>query len=307
MQNSLLLFENQSENETELVEQKSLAKSKKSKHGKKEAVTETKLPLGNKNLSRRAAECFCSPEELHCGFNILCNDPDARTRNTANAEGIKAYGANKNLQIAAGKIDEFLDANKNSGDFKKFVRDIYKNILINDMDSPIWKLLDYLETKTDFYSAPASTHYHGSHPCGLIEHSLLTLSWCIKLSSVMLKTDPDSFALVTASLFHDLCKVNMYEEKKRNVKDEKTGKWESVPCYKTRENYLAMGHGIESVLRINEFVKLPSAWQYAIRFHMGAYDVSSSDGYSLNNALHKYREVLLLQTADIMASIVEGI
>ena len=33
------------------------------------------------------------------------------------------------------------------------------------------KLLDFLE-KSDFFTAPASTKYHGAHEGGLLEHSL---------------------------------------------------------------------------------------------------------------------------------------
>lgn len=32
-------------------------------------------------------------------------------------------------------------------------------------------LMDWLE-KSDFYSAPASTRFHGNHPGGLLQHSL---------------------------------------------------------------------------------------------------------------------------------------
>ena len=33
------------------------------------------------------------------------------------------------------------------------------------------EMLEWLES-TDFFEAPASTHYHGSYPGGLVEHSL---------------------------------------------------------------------------------------------------------------------------------------
>ncbi|GMO28281.1 MAG: hypothetical protein Ta2B_08970 [Termitinemataceae bacterium] len=50
----------------------------------------------NKNPRRRAAGYFCSPGELHFGFNTPCYAPEARTRNIECAEGIKPYGSNKN-------------------------------------------------------------------------------------------------------------------------------------------------------------------------------------------------------------------
>ncbi|GMO32465.1 MAG: hypothetical protein Ta2F_08380 [Termitinemataceae bacterium] len=195
--------------------------------------------------------------------------------------------------------------NHTPDEYKKFVSSIYSGYLKIDEQDPVWKLLKYLEEKTDFFYAPASTQYHGSVQCGLVKHSLFVLYWCLKLGSVMLPAVPNYTHLATASLFHDLCKVNMYEEKTRNVKDEKTGRWEAVPCYRVREDYTVLGHGIESLSRLNEFVKLPTCWQYAVRFHMGAYDCSPSDLISLNKATRKYSEVLLLHTADMQASLLE--
>ena len=34
------------------------------------------------------------------------------------------------------------------------------------------KFLEYLLEKTDFFTAPASTRFHGSYEGGLLEHSL---------------------------------------------------------------------------------------------------------------------------------------
>ena len=34
------------------------------------------------------------------------------------------------------------------------------------------KLIEFLETKTDFFKAPASTRFHGNYEGGLLEHSM---------------------------------------------------------------------------------------------------------------------------------------
>ncbi|GMO46128.1 MAG: hypothetical protein Ta2B_27480 [Termitinemataceae bacterium] len=54
-----------------------------------------KCPECNKNPRRRAALYFCSPGELHFGFNTLRYAAEARTRDVERAEGIKLYGSNK--------------------------------------------------------------------------------------------------------------------------------------------------------------------------------------------------------------------
>ena len=48
--------------------------------------------------------------------------------------------------------------------------EIYKTNVHRDGSE---KLLDYmLSDKSDFFTAPASTRFHGSHEGGLLEHSL---------------------------------------------------------------------------------------------------------------------------------------
>jgi hypothetical protein len=171
----------------------------------------------------------------------------------------------------------------------------------------VWNLLDYLEGETDFYLAPASTRYHGAEPQGLIRHSLLVLANGIELAPLMLKDGADRYYLTVSCLFHDLCKVNMYETKLRNVKDDKTGEWRKEAFYTVRQDYISFGHGIESLLRISKFITLPEPWKHAVRWHMGAYDISQTDKFALEKAQAKYREVLFLQTADMQAGLVDGV
>jgi hypothetical protein len=235
---------------------------------------------------------------------------EARFVKPAAAETPPAGGNNiavlPGLPAAAG-IREFIAAPRNPGEYAAFVRGIFKDAIGLSPADGVWGLLDHLEGETDFYSAPASTRYHGAEPCGLIRHSLLVFANGIELAPVMLKDGPDRYGLSTACLFHDLCKANMYESKLRNVKDEKTGEWKKEAFYMVRQDYISFGHGIESLLRLSSFVDLSEAWRHAVRWHMGAYDVSQTDKIAMEKALAKYREVLFLQTADMQAGIVEGI
>jgi hypothetical protein len=168
-------------------------------------------------------------------------------------------------------------------------------------------LLNYLENETDFYIAPASTKFHSNEENGLIKHSLLVVANGIKLASVMLIGEVDMYFLVISCLLHDFCKVNMYESKLRNNKNDATGEWEKVPYYKVKDDYLSYGHGIESMLRLNKYISMPEAWNHAIRWHMGAYDITQMDKFQLEKSFLTYREVLFLQTADMLAGLVEDI
>jgi hypothetical protein len=99
----------------------------------------------------------------------------------------------------------------------------------------------------------------------------------------------------------------MYEIKTKNSRNEETGNWEKVPYYKIKDTYLSFGHGIESMLRLNKYIAMPDSWNHAVRWHMGAYDISQMDKIALEKSLAAYREVLFLQTADMQAGLVEEI
>ena len=84
------------------------------------------------------------------------------------------------------------------------------------------KLLDWMDSKTDFFSAPASTRFHGACEGGLCAHSLNVYR---VLHGTFFTPDEDSeetFAI--CALLHDLCKANFYKKGTRNVKNDETGK-----------------------------------------------------------------------------------
>ncbi|MCL1994075.1 MAG: hydrolase [Spirochaetes bacterium] len=215
--------------------------------------------------------------------------------------------ANSAAMTLAENIEQFLLAEKTAGEYAAFVRNIFKETIAAPADDPVWKLLDYLESDTDFYTAPASTRFHGSKKHGLVMHSLLVLAKGIKFAPTMLAGNVEIYFLTLSCLFHDFCKIGMYEIKVRNSKNEKTGSWEDVQFYKVKEEYLSFGHGVESMLRLNKYIAMPEPWNHAIRWHMGAYDLSYLDKFSYEKALATYKEVLFLHTADMQAGLIDGV
>ena len=75
-------------------------------------------------------------------------------------------------------------------------------------------LLDWL-CKADFFSAPASTHYHGGYAGGLCQHSIDVYQYAKRLTFLMPKSPTDE-SVAIATLFHDLCKVNLYNAIKKS-------------------------------------------------------------------------------------------
>ena len=168
-------------------------------------------------------------------------------------------------------------------------------------------LMAWLE-RSDFYTAPASTRFHGNYTGGLLEHSLNVYD---KLSGFVarypeLEISPETVA-VTA-LFHDLTKVNYYTVSSRNVKDDVTGAWHKEPFYKT-EDRLPLGHGEKSVIILQSFIKLTRDEIVAIRWHMGSFDCAVKGGdYGMGNAFETYPLAVMTHLADMEATyLVEGL
>lgn len=181
-------------------------------------------------------------------------------------------------------------------DYKqKFIEYYQANIHREGAD----RLLEWLQT-TDFFTAPASTRYHCACPAGLVMHS-------INVYEVMMEKhfDPEtdsaeSFAL--CALLHDVCKAQFYKVSSRNVKNERTGQWEKVPCY-VIEDAFPYGHGEKSVFLIERFVRLKPAEATAIRWHMGGFDDAARGGnFSISVAYDKYPIAVKLHLADLEAT-----
>lgn len=174
-------------------------------------------------------------------------------------------------------------------------------------------LLGYIH-RSDFYTAPASTKYHLSCPGGLLQHSLDVLD-AMRGILPALPSDPtmrsfmnvpgaepipDSSAVVTA-LLHDICKTYFYRESSRNVKNEKTGKWEKVPSYIV-DDQMPLGHGPKSVVLLKQFIPLSTAEMYAIWHHMGPYGLTGPDILTWEQAMEKHPLVWALHCADMIAT-----
>lgn len=166
------------------------------------------------------------------------------------------------------------------------------------------QLLDYLlSSSSDFFTAPASTRFHGAYEGGLVEHSVNVYE-CLKdyLNRPRVKecyglTVTEETAAISA-LLHDLCKVNCYKPGFRNVKDEK-GVWKKVPSYDF-EDLLPYGHGEKSVYIITGFMRLTREEAFAIRYHMGF--SGTEDIRNVGNAFEMFPLAFALATADMEAT-----
>ena len=166
------------------------------------------------------------------------------------------------------------------------------------------KLLDYLlSSGSDFFSAPASTKYHGSYEGGLLEHSLNVYDCLVnyldrsrtKEIYNMNYTDEN---IAISALLHDLCKMNFYKTDFRNSKNE-MGVWEKVPYY-TIDDQLPYGHGEKSVYIITGFMRLTREEAFAIRYHMGFSGIE--DKNTIGKVFEQFPLAFALSVADMEAS-----
>lgn len=181
---------------------------------------------------------------------------------------------------------------------ERFLQIWYENIQRDGSDA----LLNWL-CKSDFFTAPASTRFHGSYEGGLCEHSVNVFERMVKLVEAMLPEDkrPSMETIAIVSLCHDLCKVGVYQTKIKWRKDNRN-QWESYSSYEF-DDQLPYGHGEKSVYIISGFMKLSREEAMAIRWHMGFGDIDfKGGGHSVGNAFEKFPLAVLTHMADMAAS-----
>ena len=177
-------------------------------------------------------------------------------------------------------------------------------------------LLDKLES-SDFYTAPASTKYHGSYVGGLLDHSLAVYHNLVRLvENKGLEGKYDSNCLKIVGLLHDISKMNTYETTYTNKKvySENGSKydnngnydWVSVESYKVKDDVFTIGsHEATSEYMLSKFCPLTRDETEAILHHHGGMSWDSSKMevapiYSRNSL------ACLLHLADMIATYVDN-
>lgn len=175
-------------------------------------------------------------------------------------------------------------------------------------------LLDYLEKKTDFFTAPSSVSYHLNEDGGLCLHSLNVHNVAQKLVEQVYAPCKDSDAvpfheeitsesLAIATLFHDLCKTKIYHKTERWRKNAE-GRWESYMGYEIQDEF-PFGHGEKSCVILGWFLRLKQEELLAIRWHMGMFEMTeqgSSTRFSYRAASERSPLVAILQAADMLSA-----
>ena len=192
-------------------------------------------------------------------------------------------------------------------------------------------LVNWLENKSDFFYAPASTRYHCSYEGGLCQHSLNVYDELEKLAAEVTEDktikfpeerDSDGNVIVEeheetikspaysedtiriVSLLHDISKANFYERYMRNVKNEVTGKWEKVPEFRTRDEcarFIYGSHEVTSEYMARTFIPLSVEESVAIMHHHAgmSFDSTKED---VAQVFNRYPLATMLHMADMTAT-----
>lgn len=145
-----------------------------------------------------------------------------------------------------------------------------------------------------FFTAPASTKYHGNYEGGLFDHSLEVTKNLLHLTKHLHLAWSSPKSPYIVGMAHDLCKCDNYV---RN--DDGT--------YSYNPYTTIPGHGEKSLvlLKANE-IGLTEEEKSCIRWHMGAFD--DKENWNLyGEAIEQFPNVLWTHTADMMASRIKGI
>ena len=168
-------------------------------------------------------------------------------------------------------------------------------------------LINYLDTKSDFFVAPASTKYHGVFKGGLCKHSLVVYDILKKLSVIYTELTGQTIeddSLKVVALCHDLSKVNTYELTYSNKKVySPTGSkydaggnydWQAIESYKMID--------LNDRFILRQFIGLRMQESAAICLHHGGLDNLSLPPTTVGQNYGRYPLALLLHEADLLAT-----
>lgn len=145
------------------------------------------------------------------------------------------------------------------------------------------KLFNFLEKKTDYLTAPASTKYHLCCKHGLRAHCVGVALVMDSLRSTLAPSIP-SHSAVLVGLVHDVGKVGSvgsrhYPRYLPNIL--KKGEQSTAQPYKYSEDLIEMPVAMQSLCMVSRFVGLQEAESQAILAHDGQY-ISENKSFAHN-------------------------
>lgn len=108
-----------------------------------------------------------------------------------------------------------------------------------------------------FFISPASAKHHLAVRFGLVAHTLNVVAAAIDLCTTEKFSGCDEDTVIRAALLHDICKMGKYKGTQNDG-------------FQYQDNRM-LGHGEESVIMAQQYMKLTDKEIRCIRWHIGAY------------------------------------
>lgn len=159
----------------------------------------------------------------------------------------------------------------------------------------ISKLLDEI----DYFNKPLSAQYNGAYPGGLCEYALRFAHELGVLCNAYFPGKYSEADVIKVALFKDIYKASMYEAYMKNVKDDETGQWTTIPAYKTKEDFnrpVFGDLGFSSYMQIKDLVPLTTEQIEAI-----VYSRISDFAPDIHQVFRSYPLVTLARMAEMAA------
>ena len=178
-------------------------------------------------------------------------------------------------------------------------REEIRKLLLATKREGIEDLVDYLDD-IGFYTAPASTRFHGAYVGALAEHSLnvmecarsLAVAWC---GRKWYQAHQDSITI--CALLHDLGKAGQFGKALYVDNILKSGEASKTQPFKTNEDLITLPHEVVSVVEATKFIDLTEEEQRAIAWHNGLYGLFKYDIQGKEDELY-----MILHFSDMWAS-----
>ena len=201
---------------------------------------------------------------------------------------------------------QFIDMEKPSisnwrlDDKIEFVRKVFQ-FEEEDWASDDPRIVNYL-VDSGYFTAPASTRFHGNHEGGLFEHSYYVAYMLDRYTEYLGLQWQRKESPWIVGLLHDLCKVDSYKK----VIDGRDSDGSNKDFhYEHCNDAIISGHGEKSLIYALDNMKLTEEEMACIRYHMGAYE--KNDWEYFDRAIKKYPNVLFTHMADMHASKILGV
>jgi len=176
----------------------------------------------------------------------------------------------------------------------------YLNLLAK-LNIDLTNLVGYLDA-VDYFTKPASSQFFRPYAGGLCQYALDVYYELAQLANAYFPGKYTEEDIIKVALFKDIYRAELYEGYQKNVKDEATGNWLSMPAYRYKEERPTFGDlGFSSYMVAKHFLDFTDEQIEAIT------QSNTKDSYAgdIHDIMRSYPLVTLTKMADLVAMYLE--